>query len=462
MTTPARRGEPVPHNRWDLIRPAFGHPIHSPVAVVVPYFEQPESLSRMYAAVAAARLDPLCCELVVVDDGSRDSPPEPPPGFALPTRILHQPDQGCRPGAARNLGVDATDAELLVFLDSDTLPEPPTISRLAAWPEANVDALVVGRRGHVDLTGWTPAATVDWLDGRGPKPPRRPDPGWLAAGYVETGNLLDADDRSFRFVISAVMACHRSLYEDVGGFDATRTEYGGDDWEFASRAFNNGAVLVHDAEAVAWHDEPDWSARDGRAEVKNRESLWLAGAISEPSTRGPALMQRYPDTIAVIAGLPRVTDGQMVAMVHCLLAAVPDLHVHLPADTAPAVTRHVANDPRVRLQPPDAEAVLRARTTVDVRSPVLWTADGLRSTIAAVRPGGPGMVTIADGDRVLATVTSTRARARVRRAVANGLDEAASMARLFGCEQRSAADAGVHRLGIFVDLAGYFGGWSTP
>ena len=71
------------------------------------------------------------------------------------------------------------------------------------------------------------------------------------------------------------MACHRSLWDDIGGFDASRDEYGGDDWEFAYRAFNNGAVLVHDPTAVAWHDEPDWSDRDGGS--KNDETLWLAG-----------------------------------------------------------------------------------------------------------------------------------------------------------------------------------------
>ena len=79
------------------------------------------------------------------------------------------------------------------------------------------DALVVGQRHHADLTGWSSAATVAWLARDGPTPLMRPDPAWLADGYRQTNNLLETDDRSYRYIISAVMACHRSLWDDLGG-----------------------------------------------------------------------------------------------------------------------------------------------------------------------------------------------------------------------------------------------------
>ena len=99
------------------------------------------------------------------------------------------------------------------------------------------DALVVDGRGHVDLAGWSPAATVDWLAGRRSAPPRRPDPAWLADGYRQSHDLLDIDDRS-AYVIGRHVG-HRSLWDDIGGFDASRDEYGGDEpREFAYRAVN--------------------------------------------------------------------------------------------------------------------------------------------------------------------------------------------------------------------------------
>ncbi len=165
----------VPDNRWDLVERDPDPDVD--VAIVVPYFEQPASLERMYAVIAADPSGPARRELIVVDDGSEAPPPAPPAGFPLPVQLLSQPDRGCRPGRARNLGVAATTAEVLVFFDADTLPAPGTISRLASWPARLPDAVVVGRRHHADLTGWAPAATVDWLAGRGATPrsgPTRP------------------------------------------------------------------------------------------------------------------------------------------------------------------------------------------------------------------------------------------------------------------------------------------------
>src|SRR6188472_827225 len=115
----------VPHNRWDLVDDtAWQHPVRS-VAVVVPYFEQPESLRRMYGALT--HLDPSVVEVAVVDDGSRVPPPTPPRGFPLRIQLLDQDDLGCRPGAARNLGVAATTGDVIVCLDTDTLPGRDTV-----------------------------------------------------------------------------------------------------------------------------------------------------------------------------------------------------------------------------------------------------------------------------------------------------------------------------------------------
>jgi len=258
------------------------------------------------------------------------------------------------------------------------------------------------------------------------------------------------------------MACHRSLYDDVGGFDADRDDYGSDDWEFASRAFNNGAVLIHDPDAVAWHDEPDWAGRDGRLVAKNSQTLYVAGAATEPQSRGPGLIHAHPDTIVRVGMGPGATDAQIVVTIQCLLAGIADIGVHVRTHASDAVCRHIAHDPRVRLQPPSAEDLLRCRTVVDIDGPAYWTPEGLRDTVAGVRPGGPGVITVEEDGEPVATVASTRARGRIRRAGGRGLDEAAAMDTLFGHAEYSAPAVGLHRLHREVDLAGYFGGWATP
>jgi hypothetical protein len=453
----------VPQNRWDLVADRRPERPADTVAVVIPYFEQPTSLVRMYAALALAlaELGPAGAEVVIIDDGSDAPPPRPPADFPFPVQLLHQPDRGCRPGAARNLGAASVGADVLVFLDPDTLPEPGTIARLASWPSAVPDALVVGRRGHVDLRGWTPAAAQAWLAGVGPAPEQARDPEWLQQGYDASGDLLAVDDRSYRYVISAVMACHRWLYDDIGGFDGTRDEYGSDDWEFAARAFNAGAVLVHDPSAVAWHDEPDWADRDGRLDGKNRQSLWLSRSVAEPATRGH-VWQPGADTVVRVTDLAGATVGQIVAAVDGVLAAAPDATVLVPHGLPAAVEAHLAHDPRVRHDEDGGPATASARVIVDLHGPAVWDGDGLRGVIERLRPGGPAEVTVTDGGRVVAVARSRRAAARIARAVAHGVDEATAIEVLFGRASVGAGDVGLHALVDDVDLAGLLAGWWEP
>ena len=402
----------VPGNRWDLVADRVGTRAPSNVAVVVTHFEQPASLRRMYAALAD--LDPAAYELVVADDGSRCPPVLPPADFRVPTRVVSHPDLGYRPGATRNLGASATTADVLVFLDADTVPARGTVTRLAAWPALVPDTLVVGRRGHVDLDGWSAADTVAWLHRGHPAPDRRPDPPWLADGYRATRDLLDADDRSYRFVISAVMACHRRLWEDLGGFEGTRDEYGGEDWEFASRAFTNGAVLVHDAEALAWHDEPDWAQRNGGS--KADETMWLATMIAEPLTRGRAIRQPWPDTLVQVATPPAPT-GALVATIGDVVGDVPDCLVELPAVLPRSVRRYVAHDQRLTCESPTPMQRQRARHVVTISRTSRWPPGSLRRVLDEIAPARADIAEVIGEDgAVVASAVSTRVVGRRRRA----------------------------------------------
>lgn len=444
----------VPQNRWDLVPSELLDRSAASIAIVVPYFNQPDSLRRMYGAIAAAHLDPRCHRLVIADDGSTAPPPRPPAGFPLPVDLVRQEDRGCRPGAARNLAVASCDDDVLVFLDADTLPDATTVRQLSRWPAAMADALVVGCRHHVDLTGWSPRDTVAWLGGHRASPPRRADPGWLDRGYELTRDLLDADDRSYRYVISAVMSCHRSLYDDIGGFEATRDEYGGEDWEFAYRAFNNGAVFVHDASAVAWHDEPDWSARDGGS--KNAETMWLASRIPEPLTRGTGPRHLWPDVVMSLNGI-EADEGQVVATIHAVLAAIPDCGIHLARDISPSLRSYVAQDSRIEFGPPGAERLARARRVVELRQAVLWQPSQLRAALDAVGPGAAGSIDVVKGTEIVATVTSTRALGRVRRAPRELSPDPIDS--LFGRRTVAASAIGVTPVPTDVDLDATFGRW---
>lgn len=392
----------VPGNRWDLLPPPAVPPR---VGVVVCHYEQPRALARTVAALQRQTLPPA--GIVVADDGSAVPPDPAALAGPVPVRVVTQPDRGFRAAAARNLGAAHACGDVLVFLDADTTPEPGLVQALTARAAVCPDVLAVGRRRHADLSAAAPGDDPS-------SAPRLPEPRWLSDAYRATRDLLDADGRSFRFVISAVLACSRTLFDDVGGFDERYVGYGGEDWDLAYRAWNAGALLVHERHAVAWHDGPDWAARDtggaGPWGTKDRESARLASLVPEPSVRGAPLPGAVPDVLADVD--PGLDGPDVVRVVHSLLRQTHrDLRVRLPTGD-PAVAglyRGIACP-----APWTADQVRRARARVHVAAPL--PDDAVARGVGLLAGRDLGRVEIVDPTgRVLGTVTSPRAAGRARR-----------------------------------------------
>ncbi len=383
----------VPGNRWDLLG---GYPAPTPeVSVVVTHYEQHDDLARTVAALHRQTLRPL--EVVVADDGSKTCPV--PPAGPVPVRVVRQEDRGFRAAAARNLGARHCGGEVLVFLDADTVPEPDFVRSLVGHVARCPDVLAVGRRRHADLSAAAP--------GDDPRSaPRLPEPDWLRAGYAESRDLLDADGRGFRFVISAVLACRRALFADLGGFDERFVGYGGEDWDLGYRAWNAGAVLVHEAAAVAWHNGPDWAGRDDPRTL-DRQTASLAALVPEPGTRGVALPAAVPDVLVEVD--PAEDFADTVRVVHSLLRqSHRDLGVRLSTPDPAAVALYGS---ALRCEPWSADQLRRARARFRVRAPLPPAA--VRTAMAELGTAGE-VVLRSDGIEV-GTALSTRAAGRARR-----------------------------------------------
>ncbi len=358
----------VPGNRWDLV-PETAPARQPDVSVIIPYYQSRPQLDLVLEALRLQDYPAERFEVIVADDGS----PDPlilnsGPAGGSRIKVVRQPDQGFRAAAARNLGARVADGELLCFLDQDTVPEPDYLSRLTRLPALLPDALVVGRRRHADLRGWTPARLGAWLSGTGEPPQQFPAPAWLDDAYRGSGNLLDCDERSYRFIISAVMACSAGLFHELGGFDESFTSYGGEDWELAFRAWNAGAVLAHEPRAVAWHDGPDWAGRGDTAErelVKAEELRALARLIPGPE-RGEE-PDAPLDLVVTWAGTAHLDDESLTSGVLDLLRSPINLGIYLDRDDAdrprmlPASVRG-----RVRVGPVPDDVLTRARHRVSL------------------------------------------------------------------------------------------------
>lgn len=401
----------IPGNRWDLLAGRLPDPVPT-VSVIVPYYRQQAELDRTLLALARQDHPVALMEVIVVDDGSPE-PPRVPPGV----RLLRQEDRGFRLAAARNLGARHASGDVLCFLDADTAPEPGYLRALTRLPALCADAVTVGRRRHADFAKVAPDAEAAVA---GPAH-ELPEPAWLREGYRATANLLHADDRSYRYLIGAVTACSRAFFAELGGYDESFTRYGGEDWEWAYRAWLAGAVFAHEPAAVAWHDGPEWAGRDGSALAgRNAEALRLAELIPAPGSRPRGLRPEHADV--VITAPEEWDDTTRFVSLDSALASIPE------AESAP------------RLQD-------RVRIEVRLLRPVRVHGAALREAVERVGAEGLGSLTATDAQgRPLLRITSRRAAAReVRwgRPLFAHLDEPVP---------------GIEPLGE-VDVEAYLGGW---
>jgi GT2 family glycosyltransferase len=413
-------GWALPDNAWNLLDGM--EPVRLPtISVIVVHYMQPRQLARTLHAISLQHYPAGLVETIVVDDGSALAPVVP-----AGVRLIVQPDHGFRVAAARNRGVAAARNQMLVFLDADTAPEPDYLRRITRLPALTWDAVTVGRRRHADLS----AADRDVDVATAGRARELEEPGWLRDAYQQTGNLVRSDQRSYRFVVGAVMACSRRFFDEVGGFDEGFTRYGGEDWEWAYRAWVHGAVIAHVPDAVAWHDGPDRSVRDpGALEAKNAEALALAHLIPVAGSRPRAITPEKVD-ISVTGPPPPASDGQIFVSRDSVLCALPS------AQLAESGQERTSRFDRVRI-------------AIVIERPVRVSHGALAEAITAIESGGFGQAVLRSPDGTASLrVISTRAAARQARWAGGPiLPDLDLIAR------------GVEVLHAEVDVEAYVGGW---
>ncbi|OII26514.1 hypothetical protein BIV04_12490 [Frigoribacterium sp. MCBA15_019] len=473
-TAPPAGGRFVVGNAWDALDGVWPE-LPPLVSVVVVHYRQQAELDRTLAALARQSYPAERLEVIVVDDGSPTAPTVPDG-----VRLIVQEDRGFRLSAARNVGVAASSGSVLCFVDADTSPEPDYVLRLTRLPALAPEAVTVGQRKHADFAGvlsgdgggGVGAVAVpvsEPVEAAGPAHELE-QPRWLQQAYSWSVDLLHADDRSYRHLIGAVTCCTRWFFDQVGGFDESFTSYGGEDWEWAHRAWLAGGVFAHVPGAVAWHDGPDWAGRAAgagsgsagsagsadsagsagaredeearRQAEKNGETLRLADLIAVQGSRGFGVRSRAVDVCVELvadAGTP-ISAGAAFVAVDSVLAAMPDVTVVVPDDVASVFEA----DQRVlgRSTGAAAAGLGSARVVVTFHGPVrvlpAVEADGsddarvqalaaavglgddvardLRTTTDAVGVGSLGTVELVDpSGRALVTVESRRAALRARR-----------------------------------------------
>ena len=275
-----------------------------PVSVVMPYYQTPAAvLARTLAALAGQTYPRQLFEVVIVDDGS-----EPPLELPLLSsmayrgaddgmniRVVRQERRGFGIARARNTGVRAAAHDIILFLDSDTLPESGWLAAHARWHHYVSDVLTVGLRAHVTMDDVAPESIRQRPGTLRELFAGRPiDAPWSEEYLRRTNDLRASADDLFRVVVGGNFGIGREFYWQAGGTDESFVRWGMEEAEFAYRAQIQGALLVPVREAYAWH-QGRWD--EDRAEKRRSNRMNLAKAanlIAVPDRFRPNAGRIYP------------------------------------------------------------------------------------------------------------------------------------------------------------------------
>jgi GT2 family glycosyltransferase len=183
-------------------------------SVVIPTRNRPEAVESCLESLAAQTLPPRAFEAIVVDDGSEPPLALDPARWATKFELKLVRQQNTGPAGARNRGAAEARGEFIAFTDDDCLPTPTWLEKLIAALRKNPEALVGG-------------STFNGLQDD---------------IYAETSQLIvdmvykhfNRDPENAYFFASNNMACRKSEFLELGGFDSS-FRIASEDREFCDR-----------------------------------------------------------------------------------------------------------------------------------------------------------------------------------------------------------------------------------
>ena len=268
------------------------------VTVLIPVRDRAALLGRCLSALGGSY------PVIVVDDGSQDPGAVAGVAAAHGAALVRRPVSG-GPGAARNTGLLSVTTSLVAFLDSDCVPVPGWIERLAAHLADPAVAAAAPRMVAV------PAG-----------------PSW-AGRYTTAACCLDLGDAEARVVpgtrvayvpTAALVARRAALAEEAGSgsvFDPALRW--GEDVDLVWRLHAAGWRVRYDPAARVAHHEPgNWAALLARRFRYGTSAAPLASR--HPGQVPPLVLHPWPAlTVAgALAGRPAVAGlgftGSVLAM----------------------------------------------------------------------------------------------------------------------------------------------------
>lgn len=200
--------------------------------MIIPAYNEEDELGGLIKSLQSQTVHP--CEVILVDDGSRDRTVERASGFF--TVLQTSGRRG--PAAARNIGMKQARSDLMAFIDADCRPYPDWIEQIEmTFSDPHV---------HV-ITGGTWVYSRHFLGqciaGLG-------FPGGGALGFTKMWRV--AENGAVSRLSSGNFAMRRQVFLKHGGFDETFDYYCEDAW-FAQKLTRSGITIYYIPEIDVRH-----------------------------------------------------------------------------------------------------------------------------------------------------------------------------------------------------------------
>ena len=196
-------------------------------SIIIPVWNAEKTLAQCLDALEQQTLARNCYEIIVVDDGSTDSTAEIAQKYSV--RYYFQENQG--PAAARNVGVEMAEGNLVFFTDSDCVPKDNWLLEMSRPFSRSEVAAVKGTYCNKQKQIVARFAQLEFEER------------FSMLRRLESIDMVDTYSAAFR----------KEIFLSLGGFDIRFPAANNEDTELSYRMSTRGYTMVFAPMAVVCH-----------------------------------------------------------------------------------------------------------------------------------------------------------------------------------------------------------------
>lgn len=205
------------------------------ISVVVPFYDAEQTLQLCLEAIEAQTVKPG--EIILVDNKSEDNSSEIVRKFISEKKRLYkcfwEGKKG--PSSARNRGYRESKEDVIVFTDSDCIPDEKWIERISQeFEDPDVKAVAGKIKGYLGKSLFDRFHSLFTL--KSPEKTVEVNEFTLVSGGFPAANL----------------ALRKEVFDAIGGFDES-FQFFGEDYDLCARIYAAGFQIIYLPDAIVYH-----------------------------------------------------------------------------------------------------------------------------------------------------------------------------------------------------------------